>query len=336
MREPQLTHAVQPSVSVVVPTRARASLLERCLSSLVQQRRPPDEVIVSEDGADPETSRIVSEFREILPLSHIRNETPLGLLKNSDKALRLAEGDLVAMLHDDDEWDPSFLERAAAALNDHPECTFCATDHHLISEHGDVLEGLTDKYSADHGRYGLETGVQSDVLVRELTYNCYSLHSSVFRRGALEAVGFFQKNSGSAADLALFLELGSLGSPCFYIGERLGRYRVHERQNTSSGDRVWRSKSHVSTLRGFAQRHQLSRRELSILGMHYRAAVIELAIAQAHASDRLEALGTLWRYSDYDWGRPSIRRIAVLGVVLLGARKRRSGPTALPSPGGLD
>jgi glycosyltransferase involved in cell wall biosynthesis len=331
MRDHQSTRGAEPSVSVVIPTRARSTLLERCLSSLVQQRRPPDEVIVSEDGADPETSRVISEFRELLPnLSHIRHEPPLGLLENSDKALRLANGDLVAMLHDDDEWDPAFLERATSAMREHPECTFCATDHHLISEHGNVLEELTDQYSAGHGRLGVETGIQSDVLIRELTYNCYSLHSSLFRRCALEAVGFFRKDSGSAADLALFLDLGSLRSPCFYIGERLGRYRVHESQNTSSGDRVWRSESLVSTLRGFAQRHQLSRRELSLLGTHYRAAVIELAIAQAHASKNLDAIGTLRRYADYGWGRPSAHRIAVLGAVLVGLRKRPRSQASKP------
>ena len=109
------------------------------------------------------------------------------------------------MLDDDDEWEPTFLERATAALAGHPDCGFCAADHFLISLEGSVLEAETDAYSAAYGRSLFQTGVHRDVLARELRYTCYSLVTSLFRREVLVEVGFFPRYAGTALDLALFL-----------------------------------------------------------------------------------------------------------------------------------
>lgn len=53
-----------PLVSVVVPTYRRPELLHRCLQALLSQQLEPDafEVIVVDDGADPETQAVVESW----------------------------------------------------------------------------------------------------------------------------------------------------------------------------------------------------------------------------------------------------------------------------------
>jgi glycosyltransferase involved in cell wall biosynthesis len=310
-------------VSVAVPTSARPALLEKCLSSVLHQSRQPEEVIISQDGSDGVTRQVVAGFNGRLPIRHLVNDPPLGQLRNRTQAFAATSRDFVAMLDDDDEWESTFLERTSSALNEHPDCAFCSTDHYLISPEGDVLDAETDAYSQAYGRSLLETGVQEDVLALELAHTCYSLVTTLFRRSALAAIGFFPSDAGTAGDLALFLELGARGFPCVYLGERLGRYRSHPGQCTQTAGRVRLSASQVSTLRGFGRRHRLNPRERNLLAARYRAAVVELAVAHAHARERITSVRTLGHYAEFGWGRPPLPRAIVLVALLLGARSRR-------------
>ncbi len=55
------------SISVAVPTRARAALLDECLSSILSQSLPASEIVISEDGEDGETRRWCAAVK---PLEH--------------------------------------------------------------------------------------------------------------------------------------------------------------------------------------------------------------------------------------------------------------------------
>ena len=140
----------------------------------------------------------------------------------------------------------------------------------------------------------------------------------------LREVGFFPADTGTAVDLGLFLELGARGSQCLYLDERLGRYRIHPGQTGQTAERSTLSASKVSTLRGLASRHQLGRTDRELLAARYRAAVIELAVAHAHARERTSAIGALRDYTELGWGWPSPKRVAVLTALLLGAGRLRT------------
>jgi glycosyltransferase involved in cell wall biosynthesis len=314
--------ALDLSVSVVVPTRGRPGFLRLALESLSKQTRRPDEVVVSEDGADAGTAEVIARFQPLLPLKHVTHDPPVGQLLNRMGAFSRSSGDLVGMLDDDDEWEPTFLERTAKAMEGQPECGFCSTDHWLISGTGSVLEAETDAYSALHGRKAFVTGVQDDVLSRELRFECYSLQSSLFRREALEHVGFFPSYADLTPDLALFLELGALGYSCFFIDERLVRYRVHAGQTTSTGGRVARSASRERTFRFLAQKFALTGADFARLAHLYRKAVVEHAVAHAHQRQRVDALRVLSRYSELGWGLPPARRLVVFAALMAGIHTR--------------
>ena len=215
----------------------------------------------------------------------------------------------------------SFSNVRRQTLAGHPDCGFCAADHFLISLEGSVLEAETDAYSAAYGRSLFQTGVHRDVLARELRYTCYSLVTSLFRREVLVEVGFFPRYAGTALDLALFLELGARGFQCCYLDERLGRYRVHALQTGQTEGRVTLAASHVDTLSEFSRRHEVGRAERELLASRFNGAVVELAIAQAHARERGRALRSLRRYGELGRGGVSPARVIVLGALLVGARR---------------
>jgi glycosyltransferase involved in cell wall biosynthesis len=102
-------------ISVVIPTRGRARLLRRALSSVEAQTVPPLETIVVVDGQDPETV----EMLESLSLPNLRwqvNADSVGGSQARNQGVRAAVGEWIALLDDDDEWLPSKLEHQALTL----------------------------------------------------------------------------------------------------------------------------------------------------------------------------------------------------------------------------
>src|SRR5258708_4440871 len=102
-----------PSVSVVIPTRARPALVVRAVNSALQQTFGDLEVIVVIDGRDEETlaalASISSPRLRLLPLP-----TQVGGSRARNEGVHAATGEWVAFLDDDDEWLPEKLEKQLA------------------------------------------------------------------------------------------------------------------------------------------------------------------------------------------------------------------------------
>jgi GT2 family glycosyltransferase len=306
-------------VSVVVPARGRPEYLAEALSSIAAQTRAADEVIVSEDGAEPEIAAVIT--RAPLPVTHIANRAPLGQLGNRRQAFAAATGELVAMLDDDDRWSPDFLATMEAALIEHPDCAFASADHWWMSARGEIMERESDVASERFGRATMVDGVYDDVLARTLTTQPFALQFTLFRRKALAAVGFFPQTAGTAPDFALMLTLGARGERAVYVNRRLGAYRVHAAQQTRTG-RIENATAVIASLRAVAPSCDAQARGL--LARRYRQASLEGAIAHAHKHSRTDALAALAHAWALGPGPLSARRLIVLAVLLATPKRRAS------------
>lgn len=107
-------------VSIYVPTRDRAALVERAVRSALAQRYRPIEVVVVDDGSSDETPRRLAELVAAEPtrLRVLRNETPEGASAARNRAIREARGRFVTGLDDDDELLPDHVERLCDAYRD--------------------------------------------------------------------------------------------------------------------------------------------------------------------------------------------------------------------------
>jgi len=111
-------------VSVVVCTYNGEEYLRDQLQSILDQTRPPDEIIISDDGSTDSTLHIVAEFTSSSsgPQSLVwRVETrtrPLGVSGNFASALTKARGEFIALADQDDVWESDRLEKALAQFHD--------------------------------------------------------------------------------------------------------------------------------------------------------------------------------------------------------------------------
>ena len=167
-------------VSVVVPTYNRVVALLRALDSVLRQTVPVKEIWVIDDAStDPveQAVRALATASPICRISYLRMEVNAGQGACRNCGMRLACGEWVAFLDDDDWWLPSHVEELQRAGLD-------GTDA-VIS-----LAEIRPEGSESGSKTWGPAPFQMQQAARMLFHVNYVLPSaSMFRRGPLLALG---------------------------------------------------------------------------------------------------------------------------------------------------
>ena len=100
-------------VTIIIPTHRRDAFLEEAIASVVGQRVPPAELVVSDDVGSSRTAEVVARWREEapFPVRYLDSSGPgagtAGASRNAGAAL--ATTGCVAFRADDDVWDATIL-----------------------------------------------------------------------------------------------------------------------------------------------------------------------------------------------------------------------------------
>jgi len=95
-------------ISLALVTRNRPAQLKRCLTSILQQTRPPDELVIIDSSNDASSRKIVNSF--MYPFRMILETTvPRGVADARNHALTLAGCEIIAFVDDDSVADPDLL-----------------------------------------------------------------------------------------------------------------------------------------------------------------------------------------------------------------------------------
>jgi glycosyltransferase involved in cell wall biosynthesis len=124
MNQPTPTGPRATRVSVVIPAFRSAATIRRALDSALGQTRPPDEVVVVDDGSPDDLAAVV-EGAYGARVTLVRKSNG-GAASARNAGLDRATGDLVAFLDADDYWEPEKLARQLAVLSRHPETALVA------------------------------------------------------------------------------------------------------------------------------------------------------------------------------------------------------------------
>jgi glycosyltransferase involved in cell wall biosynthesis len=108
-----------PLVSVAMATRNGAPYLREQLDSIYAQTWPHLEVVVTDDASTDGTAGILDEYARERGLRWEANPTPLGLVRNFERAISLCRGDLIALSDQDDVWKPHKLATLAERIGGH-------------------------------------------------------------------------------------------------------------------------------------------------------------------------------------------------------------------------
>ncbi len=192
------------SVSVIMATYNRASLVTRAIKSVIDQSFNDWEFIIVDDASNDETSRILSEWqKKEKRIKIIRNEINLwrdkGLAGNLNKAIKEARGKYIARIDDDDHWiNSDKLKKQVEFLEQNPDYVLCGG--------GVVVE---DKYHKETFRY-LKAEKDEDIRKKALIANPFAHGTVLYSKSSFEKVGGYE-NSKYIEDWELWLKLGKIG-----------------------------------------------------------------------------------------------------------------------------
>jgi glycosyltransferase involved in cell wall biosynthesis len=229
---------VSPAVTVIVPTYNRPELLVEALRSAQAQTFDDFVVLVGDNAASEVNERAVRSVDDPR-IQYLARPESLGAQGNWLDLIARATTPLVASLHDDDTWTPTFLEKTVPALLDDPTVSISFSDYLNVDEDGAPLPEYTDWLTHHSGRDTLPAGRfegdYADCLrVMVLQSAPQPAYAAVLRRQAVMDT-VFPPDIEPIYDLWLNYRMCSRGEGFSYVPERLTRYRVWGGSLTAAG-----------------------------------------------------------------------------------------------------
>lgn len=215
-----------PRLCVALCTYNGQRFLGEQLASISAQSRLPDRLLVVDDRSEDATAELVREFARSagFPVDMRINETNLGYVRNFERALRLADGEVIVLSDQDDVWHPGRLRLVEEAFASYPTAGLVFSDAELVDEQGSPLgERLWEVVGFNPAKQRMaEEGRLFEVLVKGsvVTGATLALRSRFLPR-LLPFV------DGVTHDAWLALLLAAL-APAVIIREPLVRYRQHD------------------------------------------------------------------------------------------------------------
>jgi len=210
--------------SIVIPTYNRAIKLEKCLTSLINQTYKNFEVIISDDGSDDNTEKVVEEARRKgLSIKYIYNQNWGGPGRPRNIAIKNAQFEWVCFLDSDDWW---YADKLKLIL------PYCNQNNDLIYHDFELYRKgkLTNR---KHKGRQLKKPVFNDLFIND---NCIVNSGVCIRKSVLEKVGGFSEDRDLIAieDFDLWLKCARITEKFKYVPEILGGYEISDDSITTN------------------------------------------------------------------------------------------------------
>jgi glycosyltransferase involved in cell wall biosynthesis len=213
----------KPSVSVVLVTYNRASLLDSTIASIVKQTMADFELIIADDASPDHTGDICRRWGLLdNRIRYDRRPNNVGMPQNLNLGVLASVGPYVAILHDDDVYSPTLLEEWKGCLDESPKAAFVFNAYQALDDR-DQPHTLF--------REPLARCSPGSIILERLFFRRWRFSSPVFgtvmmRRSAFDHAGPFDERYGFWADVDMWMrlaedfEVGYVGEPLIAVRSR--------------------------------------------------------------------------------------------------------------------
>lgn len=219
-----------PLVSICVSAYNVERVLRQTLESILGQTYEHFELVLLDNGSTDGTADVIRGFDDAR--IRVTSVSPnIGGYQGMNRTISLARGELVAVYHSDDVYDPRIVEREVDFLSRNPDSGAVFTMDHYVDEEGAVFGGTTlPAEFSDGGLLAYEQVFRYMLRHKNTLLRCPTFMT---RARVLADVGVFEPERWDiGSDTELWLRI----SRCYPIGildERLVSYRVR-RDNWSA------------------------------------------------------------------------------------------------------
>jgi glycosyltransferase involved in cell wall biosynthesis len=161
------------TISVIIPLYNRREEIRRAVASALRQSHAPHEIVVVDDASRDDSAAAVAALgdRRIRLLRHERNR---GAAAARNTGIAAAEGEWIALLDSDDEWEPEKLTRQLAALRAVPNTPAASVTGYVIRDYRTHEERAftprPEDATLDALVWGCPLGVGSTLLARRAVF----------------------------------------------------------------------------------------------------------------------------------------------------------------------
>ncbi len=211
----------KPKVSVIIPTYNNSLFLKAAIESVLRQTFQDFELIIVNDGSTDNTEQVINQFRvNDVRITYIKQDNFGGLAGPVNKGLKIAQGDYIAILENDDEWLPEKLEKQVKLLEQSAQDVGCAGCHALI------VDCLTK--AVKQKKNNPITSNDRDAFLRIVYGENFMTTFSVFllKKEVFDAVGIIDENLKYGADNDFFFRVFQRFNLAI-VPDFLVKYNIH-------------------------------------------------------------------------------------------------------------
>lgn len=204
----------RPLISIVTPIyNTPPAILEATIKSVIDQTYDNWEMCLVDGNSEEKKIReIIDKYARSDSRIKIKYlDRNLGISGNSNEALKLVNGEFVALLDHDDLLAPFALYEVVQALNKNRKLDFIYSDRDLITEDGS--RRFQPLFKPDWS---------PDIM---LSAN-YLTHVCVIRKGLVDEVGGFSSETDGAQDWDIFLKITERTREIYHIPKILYHWRT--------------------------------------------------------------------------------------------------------------
>jgi glycosyltransferase involved in cell wall biosynthesis len=161
------------TISVIIPLYNRREEIGRAVASALRQSHAPHEIVVVDDASRDDSAAAVAALddRRIRLVRHERNR---GAAAARNTGIAAAEGEWIALLDSDDEWEPEKLTRQLVALRAVPNTPAASVTGYVIRDYrtGEqrAFTPRPEDATLDALVWGCPLGVGSTLLARRAVF----------------------------------------------------------------------------------------------------------------------------------------------------------------------
>jgi len=228
-----------PFVSICIPVFNGGPFFERCVESALAQQHGNTEIIIVDNCSSDLTADTARRLqKQDGRVRFFSNHENIGLVKNTNRCVQLAQGEWVKFLHADDELDPECVAALIESVDADDDVVFCSRRFRFAPEtsvdwrnwymnHGELVRSL----------FGAGPGLCAEefrrAICRNIGSNLLGEPSNVMvRRSAFDRFGFFDARFRHIDDLEMWTRIGSQ-SGVRYCPSPMVTYNVHEMSATN-------------------------------------------------------------------------------------------------------
>jgi len=203
----------QVLVSVVMPVYNNEKYVSEAIESILNQSYANFEFIIIDDCSTDRTSKIISRFKD-KRIRYYKNERNLGCTKSLNRALKLANGEVIARMDSDDYCDKDRFKMQLDTLNKE-NADVCGCNLIFIDKDG--KEMLKSKYDYSN----LDNSIK--------IWNPIAHPTVLIKKIVLDRYGYYDEKYEVSQDYELWFRLWSNGCKFSLNDKFLYYYRQHEK-----------------------------------------------------------------------------------------------------------